>query len=63
MRKVMPIKMEFTYDDLPENEREVERVYNRLLAMAKQNILSGNLIKIKVQVTVSAKAFIVNDRH
>ncbi len=63
MRKVKPIKIEFEYEETPENEQMVQAMYNKLLLIAKSNILTGNLIKLKQKTTISARARIINDRH
>lgn len=53
----------FFYEDHPDNKRQVQVMYNRVLEIARKNILSGNLVKLTNKVTVSAKAFIINDKH
>jgi hypothetical protein len=63
MRKVVEPKIEFAYEEKPDNEQRVQLVYNRILEIAKKNILTGNLIKLTNLVTISAKARIINDHH
>lgn len=64
MKTVKTPSIRFTYDDLPNNEQQVQFMYNRILAIAKQNILTGRLIKLTEQVTISVKArIIVNNNH
>lgn len=63
MRNVVKPKLTFVYEEAPENEKLVQAMYGNLLAIAKRNILTGNLVKMKMQATISAKARIVNDRY
>lgn len=63
MKTVKTPSIRFTYDDLPNNEQQVQFMYNRILAIAKQNILTGTLIKLTEKITISAKARIVNNSH
>lgn len=47
MRKVKPIKFEFEYEDSKENEVVIQRMYNRIFDMARRNVLSKRVIRIK----------------
>lgn len=63
MRKVIEPTIVFIYEEKSDNEQRVQMVYNRILEIAKKNILTGNLIKLTNRVSVSAKARILNDHH
>lgn len=45
MRKVLPIKIEYEYEESKDNEEIVQRVYNRIFEMAKKNVLEGQKLK------------------
>jgi len=39
MRKIMPLKITFYYVDAPDSKQRLMRAYNRIFAIAKQNII------------------------
>lgn len=45
MRKVLPIKIEFEYEESKDNAEIIQRMYNRIFEMAKQNILNKRKLK------------------
>lgn len=45
MRKVLPIRIEFEYEELEDNGEIVQRMYNRVFEKAKQNLISKGKLK------------------
>ena len=45
MRKVMPIRIEFEYEEFKDNEEIIQRVYNRIFEIAKQNLIKRKQLK------------------
>jgi uncharacterized protein (UPF0210 family) len=61
MRKIRPINLEFEYEDSTDNEKIIQRMYNRLFDLAKQKIISKkklereNISKSPVRIVVKPK--------
>lgn len=45
MRKVLPIRIEFEYDESKDNEEIIQRIYNKIFEMAKKNVLDRQKLK------------------
>lgn len=45
MKKVRPIKLIYAYADLPESGERLRRVYGKVFARARENILKRHLLQ------------------